>query len=144
MLSYLAGGAVMSAEEKNKTTVEIYGTQYKLVGNSSLRYTKMVADHVNEHMQRVAKGHPRLDTQRIAVLAAVNMADEFFKVKAQMESLQNEHDQLKQQLAETSGRVKQQQQQDSGIYEEYKKLQEEYLKLQNEFNEWIQLSEKPD
>lgn len=80
----------MASEEKTRLTIDIFGTQYKLMGKSSSGYMKMVAAHVNEQMYKIADSNPRLDAQRIAVLAAVNMADEFMKMKAEMESLQGE------------------------------------------------------
>jgi cell division protein ZapA (FtsZ GTPase activity inhibitor) len=38
-------------------------------------------------MFRIAKGYPRLDSQRIAVLAAVNIADECFQMNKELEEL---------------------------------------------------------
>ncbi len=75
----------MNSEEKTRVTVDIYGIQYKLVGNSSASYMKMVAAHVNDQMHRIAGGNSRLDTPRLAVLAAVNMADEYFKLQKELE-----------------------------------------------------------
>ena len=48
---------------------------------------KRVAEYVNDQMFRIAKGYPRLDSRKMAVLAAVNMADECFRMNEIMEEL---------------------------------------------------------
>jgi cell division protein ZapA (FtsZ GTPase activity inhibitor) len=78
----------MSAEEKTRITVDIFGTHYKLVGKSSVSYMKMVAAHVNDQMYHISSVFPQLESSKIAVLASVNMADEFFKLRKELESLQ--------------------------------------------------------
>ncbi len=78
------------SDEKTRITVDIYGIQYKLMGNSSSKYMKKVAEHVNDQMHLIAKGHPRLDTPRISVLAAVNIADDYFKLKNELDKSRND------------------------------------------------------
>ena len=77
----------MTTEDKTRITVDIYGHQYKLKADTSTNHMKRVAEYVNEQMFRIAKGYPRLDSQRIAVLAAVNMADECFRMNEILEEL---------------------------------------------------------
>jgi cell division protein ZapA (FtsZ GTPase activity inhibitor) len=78
----------VSAEEKTRITVDIFGTHYKLVGKSSVSHMKMVAAHVNDQMYHIANTFPQLESSKIAVLASVNMADEFFKSRKELEALQ--------------------------------------------------------
>jgi cell division protein ZapA (FtsZ GTPase activity inhibitor) len=78
---------VMSAEEKTRITVEIFGTNYKLVGRSSVSYMKMVAKHVDDQMYHLSNALPQLESSKIAVLASVNIADEYFKLRKEMEQL---------------------------------------------------------
>lgn len=68
------------AMDRTRVAVEIYGTSYKLVG-SSTEYMKQVARYVDEHMRTISKSHNRLDTPRIAVLAAVHMAEQAIQVQ---------------------------------------------------------------
>lgn len=68
------------AMDRTRVAVEIYGTSYKLVG-SSTEYMKQVARYVDEHMRTISKSHTRLDTPRIAVLAAVHMAEQAIQVQ---------------------------------------------------------------
>ncbi|TNJ65027.1 hypothetical protein FE784_17705, partial [Paenibacillus hemerocallicola] len=80
----------MSNGDKIRVTVDIYGMEYKLMGASSAGYTKRVAEYVNEQMHQTAKLFPRLDTPRLAVLASVNMADEYFKMRTQIDEVQQQ------------------------------------------------------
>ncbi len=74
-------------ENKTSVPVEIYGTKYKLLADSasSASYVTMVAAHVDEQMHKIAEQHPQLDLARLAVLAAINTADELLKTKEQFE-----------------------------------------------------------
>ncbi|GAE05687.1 cell division protein ZapA [Paenibacillus sp. JCM 10914] len=65
----------MTTPDRQSVTVDIYGTSYKLLGSSS-NYTRQVASYVDDRMRSISKAHARLDTPRIAVLAAVHMAEE--------------------------------------------------------------------
>lgn len=77
----------MQSNDKNRLTVEIYGQAYRLVGTDSDQYMKQVARYVDDTMREFSKGNPRLDTTKLAVLSAVNIADEYFKLKQEYESL---------------------------------------------------------
>lgn len=81
------------SEEKNRQTVTIYGQTYTIVGIESPEYIRMLADYVDEMMHRITKDSNRLGTARLAVLTAVNLADELFR-------LQKEHEELIQLLEE--------------------------------------------
>lgn len=72
---------------KNKCNVEIYGQQYNIVGKESLSYMRQVASHVDEMMRQVADGNPRLDTTRLAVLSAVNIASDYLKLKREYDEI---------------------------------------------------------
>jgi cell division protein ZapA (FtsZ GTPase activity inhibitor) len=76
--------------EKTRITVDIYGNSYRLMSGNSPSYMKRVADLVNDQMVRIADGFPRLDSQRIAVLSAVNIADENLRMKEMIEQLHKE------------------------------------------------------
>lgn len=72
---------------KNKLSVEIYGQQYQIVGKASPGYMREVAGHVDDKMRQIAKSNPRLDTTRIAVLSAVNIADAYLKLKREYDEI---------------------------------------------------------
>lgn len=48
---------------------------------------RMVAGYVDDKMRKIASANPRLDTNKLAVLAALNMADEYFRLRLEYEEL---------------------------------------------------------
>jgi cell division protein ZapA len=74
-------------DDKNKLTVDIYGQQYRMVGKASATHLHSVANYVDEKMRYIAGGNPRLDTAKLAVLAAINITDEYFRLKEEYEEL---------------------------------------------------------
>lgn len=77
----------MREEEKNKLNVDIYGQQYRMVGKASTAHLRAVANHVDEKMRQIAGGNTRLDTAKLAVLSAINIADEYFRLREEYEEL---------------------------------------------------------
>lgn len=77
----------MSDDKRNKTTVDIYGQPYTIVGSESESHMRRVASMVDEKMREISMKNPYLDTSKLAVLTAVNTVHDYIK-------LQNERDQL--------------------------------------------------
>ncbi len=74
----------MAKEKRNeRTTVTIYSQQYTIVGQEPPEHVKDVAHYVDEKMRQLKKRNPYLDTTRLAVLTAVNIADQFIKIQNQ-------------------------------------------------------------
>jgi cell division protein ZapA len=48
---------------------------------------RMVAGYVDDKMRQISAANPRLDTNKLAVLAALNMADEYFRLRMEYEEL---------------------------------------------------------
>ena len=70
-----------------KVTAKILGENYTIHGRASEEHILRIARFVDDKMLQVAQAHPKLGTSRVAVLAAINMADELFKIKEQYEQL---------------------------------------------------------
>jgi len=77
----------VQGDGKNRLTVDIFGQQYRLSGKASVNHIRMVAGFVDDKMNEIAKGNHRLDTAKIAVLTAVNIADEYFRLRQEYEAL---------------------------------------------------------
>jgi cell division protein ZapA len=60
----------------NRVKVEIYGQSYTLGGDLDDTYVQKLADYVDEKMSAVAAATHTVDSVRVAVLAAVAIADE--------------------------------------------------------------------
>lgn len=86
---------MLSQEQKNRTTVDIYGTQYVIVGTESTSHIRQVASLVDEKMREISSMSPSLDKSKLAVLTAVNTLHDNLKLKEYCESLEEELKKLK-------------------------------------------------
>jgi cell division protein ZapA len=66
------------------TPVEIFGEVYHVRGGDEDGYLQGLADLVDRKMREVAE-HVKGDTTRIAILAALNLADELFQSQSRQE-----------------------------------------------------------
>ena len=62
-------------------TVEIHGQQYPIRSHLDPAYVAELADYVNEKIRLASRDTPAGDTLKLAVLAALNIADEMFRVR---------------------------------------------------------------
>ncbi|MDI6739109.1 MAG: cell division protein ZapA [Candidatus Edwardsbacteria bacterium] len=63
--------------------VEIYGSEYRIKGDADGDYVKRVAAYVDEKMKQVSQLTTDSAVSKIAILAAINIADELFKERDQ-------------------------------------------------------------
>lgn len=63
-----------------KIQVEIFGQPYQIRAGADPDYIKNVARHVDLKMREIASGIPTVDSLKIAVLAALNITDEYFQL----------------------------------------------------------------
>lgn len=66
-------------KDKNATTVEIFGREYKIRGVADETYIQRVASYVDGKMKEVSQGSSLSSHDRLAILAALNIADELFQ-----------------------------------------------------------------
>lgn len=94
--------------------VEIFGQEYSVRGADDPAYVEKLAAYVDEQMKEVSRSSGAVDSLKIAVLAALNIADERFslheeveeadsKVKAAGESAEERAARLAQQLEAALG-----------------------------------------
>jgi cell division protein ZapA len=60
-------------------TVEIHGQRYPIKSSLDAAYVAELAAYLDEKMRLAVKECPSGDTLKIAVLAALNIADEYFR-----------------------------------------------------------------
>ena len=65
----------------NRVKVEIYGQTYTLGGELDDDYVQTLARYVDEKMNAVATATHTIDTVKVAVLAAVAIADELHALR---------------------------------------------------------------
>jgi cell division protein ZapA len=68
--------------------VEIFGQSYNLSVEENEEYLKELAAYVDAKMHAVSQAVHTVDTVKVAVLAAMNMADELFLARSRQQELQ--------------------------------------------------------
>ena len=81
---------------QNKTTVRVYHQELRIVGGENDIYVHRCANLVNDLMEDTMKG-PRISLSDGAILAAMNLADQYFQEKKLADDLRG---QLKEALDE--------------------------------------------
>jgi cell division protein ZapA len=84
------GGSNLSNIEKTRTTVDIYGQQYIILGTEAQNHVQHVASLVDKKMREIGSRNPLLDVNKLAVLTAVNAVNDYIKMKEQLERMQAE------------------------------------------------------
>lgn len=74
-------------EDRKSLSVIIHGQEYKIIADKDHSYLRMVAGHVDDTMNKISEAYPQLDSKKIAVLSAINISDEYFKLKQEYEKL---------------------------------------------------------
>jgi cell division protein ZapA len=72
------------------TPVEIFGAVYSVRGTDDTGYLQELADLVDRKMREVAGHVSTADTARIAILAALNLADELFRIQKRQDGERGE------------------------------------------------------
>jgi cell division protein ZapA len=87
----------LSATTPSHTEVRIFGATYHVRGSDDSGYLQALADLVDGKMREVAQNVATTDKARIAILAALNVADELFQARKRQEG---ERDEIKEKAAE--------------------------------------------
>ncbi len=66
-------------EDKNILKVNIFGTDYPLKVNANVEYVQRIAEYVDHKMKEVQQAKPNRPLHQIAILAALNIADELLQ-----------------------------------------------------------------
>lgn len=73
--------------EKNKIDVFIGGRNFTVVGEESSEYVYELAAHVDQKIKEMTSKNEKLNDSMASILAALNITDEYYKVKAELNSL---------------------------------------------------------
>jgi cell division protein ZapA len=66
--------------------IEIYDQEYHVKGSLNSTYLEELARYVDGKMRSIAARSHNVDSLRVAVLAALNIADEYHQMKSKYES----------------------------------------------------------
>jgi cell division protein ZapA len=68
-------------EDTRATSVEILGREYRIRGSADEDYVREVARYVDAKLREVSQGATLPSSERVAILAAMNIADELFQLR---------------------------------------------------------------
>ena len=70
----------------NGVRVQIYDQEYFMRGDLDADYIKRLAEFVDARMRSIAERTHTVDSLRVAILAALNIADEYHQTKGRSEA----------------------------------------------------------
>jgi cell division protein ZapA len=98
------------ADKPSLIHVEIFGQTYAVKAGTDPLYVEKLAAFVDEQMKEVSRATGAVDSVRIAVLAALNLADECFRLRKELDdsqgraaSVDHSHEERVKRLARTLG-----------------------------------------
>jgi cell division protein ZapA len=86
---------------KKALDVEILGQKFTISSDAEEGYMLKVADYVDGKMQELMQASKPVAKTNIAMLAALNIADEFHRLKDSHEAVLNRLDQLSKKISTT-------------------------------------------
>ena len=81
------------SKEPQSIRVVIYDQEYFMRGDLNREYIEKLAQYLDTKMRSIAERTRTVDTLRVAMLAALNMADEYHQLKARYEEVTQHMDQ---------------------------------------------------
>ena len=126
---------------KNKTEVLIDGKIYTLSGYESEEYLQRVATYINNKLAELKKldGYARLSQELKSILLELNVADDYFKAKNQVEMVEEELAQkdqelydLKHELSSTQIKLEDAAKELEALKEQATEYQKQIVKLETE------------
>ena len=80
--------------------VTIYGQEYPIRGRGDLEYIKKVARYVDNRMVQIEEQTSITSPSRLAILAALNIADELFTLQRERDQLLNDFEAKAREISE--------------------------------------------
>ncbi|MGN0658487.1 MAG: cell division protein ZapA [Emergencia sp.] len=79
---------------ENKAVVKIFGQEYIISGDKSEEEIRRIAEYVDNKMRLISRVAGEAAQGNIAILSAVNIAEEYFDAQSQVEQLRTAKTQL--------------------------------------------------
>lgn len=67
--------------DQQRVEVEIFGANYTIRSDENPQYTSELAQYVDSKMRNITQKTDTVSTGKVAILAAIHIADELFKTK---------------------------------------------------------------
>ncbi len=117
----------------NKVTVRIFGKDYPLRSEDSREYIQRLALYVDDKMRETMDKNDKLSNSMIAVLTALNIADEYHKMKSDYEEMKKRFDDPEYELKVTRDELQK-------VTSEFDQRNKAYERMISEFTHLIETS----
>ncbi|NLO24989.1 MAG: cell division protein ZapA [Clostridiales bacterium] len=128
-------------DNKNRVTVEIMGQQYTMLGQGSEEYLHSIALYVDKKMKELSKKGCTMNNTMLAVLTALNIADEFFGLKQDLEIAQKQAAKPGKELEDARYRLRKAGEEAARLKAEIENLKQQLANSQEEasniYSEWL-------
>ncbi len=130
--------------QKNESKVLIGGNVYTLSGDESEEYLQRVALYMNKKMDEVrsSENGKKLNTRLQSVLLAINIADDYFKIKTLSEEQTDKENMLNDDVTSFKEQISNLEAQLIGKEKKLGKLENEITHYKKELDEYIELFEQ--
>ncbi len=81
----MIGTGDTSENSAQSIRVEIYGQTYNIRSDGDNEYIRKLASFVNDRMRDISSGTLTVDSLKVAILAALHIADEYHRLKVDLE-----------------------------------------------------------
>jgi cell division protein ZapA len=136
------GGTVMK-DKKTRVTVEIMGQQYKMLGEASEEYLHSIALHVDKKMRELSRTGKAMNNTMLAVLTALNITDEYFKLKQELEMAQKQTAKPEKDLEDARYQLRKSREEAQRLKKEMEDLKQQLANSQEEaaniYSEWLKV-----
>lgn len=128
-------------DKRNRVTVNIMGNEYTMVGSEPEEYIQSIAYYVDKKMKEIHQKHNRLNNMMVAVLTALNIADEYFKLQHELEMARKEALKPGKELEEARYQLRKAREEIAALYDEMDSMKQQLANSQEEasniYNEWL-------
>ncbi|MFQ5599935.1 MAG: cell division protein ZapA [Candidatus Krumholzibacteriia bacterium] len=77
-------------DRPKSTRVEIFGSEYTIRADADPDYVKSIAAYVDTKMNEIAEKQKLVSSTKVAILAAINIADEVFQERRKREQTEQD------------------------------------------------------
>lgn len=119
----------------NKTIVRIAGKEYKIKSTESDEYIQRVALYLDKKMAKIMESSNKLSTSMAAVLSALNVADDYFKLREKTVAMEEELKVRKEKAVSLENDKNKLQSERDALTEELNRLKLEFVKCETELKE---------
>ncbi|MCX7714834.1 MAG: cell division protein ZapA [Clostridia bacterium] len=117
------------AEEKSRVVVTINGKEYTIVAAESREYIVELSEYVNKRIKEICDHNASLNTEKASILTALNLCDDYYKCRANENSLQKQVIRYAKELEEATAKLKLLEDEISALKKEKEEREKEILEM---------------